>query len=158
MHIEPFSAELVERCLDRRELKFFRGRDGEDFLILISSDRSRLHAHLEVCGPNGDLLSIRVTLVDHYNGAEHHRLIELVNEWNRNTRWPKAYVRETPDPNRIGVVGENSYPLMEGIHLEALGRFIDYTIRGSFELFDRIAEAIELPSAKTLETWLREAG
>jgi Putative bacterial sensory transduction regulator len=157
MYIEPLSTELLERYLDLRDLKFFRGRDGNEFLLLMNGDKSRLHFYLSISGPDRNLLAVRVTPVDNYAAGERARLMELVNDWNRDTHWPKAYVRETSDPSQIGVVGENTYPLKDGIHFEALTRFIDYTLTAAFDLFDKINEALRLPSAQTLETWLREA-
>jgi hypothetical protein len=157
MYIEPLAPELIERYLDLRDLKFFRGRDGDEFLLLMSGEQSRLHIHLQVSGRDRNVLAIRVSPVENYPAGERARLMELVNDWNRDTHWPKAFVRETSHPGQVGVVGESTYPLKDGIHFEALARFIDYTVQGAFDLFDKIGEAIRLPSAQTLETWLREA-
>lgn len=157
MNIEPLTPELIERYLDLHDLKFFRGRDRDEFLILMSGSDSRLHIHLGISGPDRNVLAIRVTPVENYAAAERARLMELVNEWNRDTYWPKAFVRETSNPAQVGVVGESSFPLADGIHFEALTRYIDHTLRASFELFDKIGRAIRLPSAQTLEAWLREA-
>src|SRR4051794_33321692 len=116
MYIEPLSTELLERYLDLRGLKFFRGRDGNEFLLLMNGDKSRMHLHLSLSGPDRDWLAVHVTPMENYAAGERARLMELVNEWNRDTHWPKAYVRETSDPSQIGVVGENTYPLQDGIH------------------------------------------
>jgi hypothetical protein len=84
--------------------------------------------------------------------------MEAVNDWNRDTHWPKAFVRETSQPNRVGVVGETSFPLTEGIHFEGLAEFIGYTIRCATDLFDKITQAINLPSTQVLEQWLNRTG
>lgn len=161
MNIEPLTPELIERYLDLYNLKFFRGRDRdrdrEEFLILMSGGESRLHIHIGIGGPDRNVLAIRVTPVENYAAAERARLMELVNEWNRDTYWPKAFVRETSNPAQVGVAGETSFPLGDGIHFEAFTRYIDHTLTASFGLFDKIGRAIRLPSAQTLEAWLREA-
>jgi hypothetical protein len=49
-------------------------------------------------------------------------------------------------------------PLTDGIHVEALVNFVDCTIECAARLFDKIAQAISLPSAQTLEQWLDRTG
>ena len=158
MHIEPLSTELVERYLQLRSFRFFRDNDGGDFLLLFSSERCQLHVQIAVTGRDRDVLAIRVSHVDYYAASDRGRLTELVNEWNRDTHWPKAFVRETSNPSHVGVNGESAYLLTQGIHLEALAALIDCAIGCSMDLFDKIAESLELPSAQTLETWLRPTG
>ncbi|HTQ17101.1 YbjN domain-containing protein [Mycobacterium sp.] len=158
MDIEPLTTELVERYLDTHDLKFFRGRDGNEFLLLMSDEKSRLHVHIRISGPDRNLLTIQVSPVQNYAAGERARLMELVNDWNRDAYWPKAFVRETSGPSQVGVVGESCYPLKYGVHFEALGRFIDYTVNAAFELFERIGDAIQLPSAGTLQAWWGQAG
>jgi hypothetical protein len=155
MQIEPVSTELIERYLDARGLRFYRDGDGEHYLLLLSSEHCRLHVQIGLSGRDRSVLAIRVSPADHYAAGERGRLMELVNEWNRETRWPKAFVWETSTPGRVGVVGENSYPLTDGIHFDAFATFIDVTVRCATDLFDKIAQSLELPSAETLETWLQ---
>ena len=37
VQIEPLGTELIERYLDSQGLRFFRGRDGNEFLVLFTS-------------------------------------------------------------------------------------------------------------------------
>lgn len=157
MHIEPLSTDLIERYLRLRNFRFFRDNDSEDFLLLFSSERCQVHVQITVTGRDRDVLAIRVNPADYYSAGDRGRLMELVNEWNRDTHWPKAFVRETANPSRVSVIGELAYPMTPGVHLEALTTFVDCAIGCSMDLFDKIAESLELPSAQTLETWLRPA-
>ncbi len=154
MTIEPLSPQLIERYLDSRDLRFYRDRDGKGFLVLFSTKHGKLHVNLRTSGKRGDVLVISASPAGHYPAAERYRVMEVVNEWNRDTHWPKAFVRDTSQPNQIGVVGESSFPLSKGIHFEAVAEFIRYTTRCARDLFDKIAEAISLPSTETLERWL----
>jgi hypothetical protein len=158
MHVEPFGTELIERYLDSRGWRFFRGRTGREFLVLLSTGQGELHVNVRASGSRRDVLVVRVSPAAHYSAGDRSRLMELVNEWNRDTHWPKAFVRETSDPARVGVVGENSYPLGAGIHVEALGNFIEHTISCAAESFDKIADAVRVPSSQTLEAWLHHTG
>ncbi|HUL99401.1 MAG TPA: YbjN domain-containing protein, partial [Mycobacterium sp.] len=90
VHIEPLSTELIERYLDLRGLRFYRGRDGREFLVLFSTDHGQLQVSLRVGGPGRDVLVVRVSPAAHYVAADRPRLMELVNDWNRDTHWPKA--------------------------------------------------------------------
>jgi Putative bacterial sensory transduction regulator len=152
--IESLSPQLIERYLDSRDLRFYRDHDGKGFLVLLSTKHGKLQVNLRTSGKRGDVLVISVSPAMHYPAAERSRLMKVVNDWNRDTHWPKAFVRKTSQPNRIGVVGETSFPLSKGIHFEAVAEFIGYTTRCAPDLFDKIAEAISLPSTETLERWL----
>jgi hypothetical protein len=158
VEVEPLSTALIERYLQARELRYYQGRGGKDLLVLFTTDHGRLHVNLQICGKRGDVLVVAVSPAAYYHAADRSRLMELVNEWNRDTHWPKAFVRETARPNRITVVGENAYPLPGGIHSEALASFVDCTVEYATDLFDKIAEAISLPSAQALEEWLDRTG
>jgi putative sensory transduction regulator len=155
MQIEPLSTELIERCLQSRQLRFFRSSDGEEFMMLLSSyERGKLHVNLRINGLRRDVLEITISPAVYYLATERPRLMELVNEWNRDTHWPKAFVRETAQPSRLSVVAENAYLLTDGIHIEALGNFIRSTVEYGTDLFEKIERAICLPSADALEQWM----
>jgi hypothetical protein len=159
MQIEPLGAELIERYLQSRQLRFFRSGDGEEFLVVLSNyERGKLHVHLRINGLRRDILEISISPAGYYQASERPRLMELVNDWNRDNHWPKAFVRETPEPSRISVVGETAYLLADGIHLEALGHFIRSGVEYGADLFGKIDQAISLPSADALEEWMDRTG
>jgi hypothetical protein len=56
------------------------------------------------------------------------------------------------------VVGENAYLLTDGIHLPALGNFVKSTVEYGADLFDKIEQALGLPSAHALEQWMDRTG
>jgi hypothetical protein len=156
--VEPLSAGLIERYLDSRGLRFYRSRDGKGLLVLFSTQHGKLQVNLRVGGMHSDVLAISISTATYNLAADRSRLMELVNDWNRDTHWPKAFVRDTSQPGRIAVVGESAYPLADGIHVDALGNFINSSIRGGAKLFDKVAQAISVPSAQTLEDWLNRTG
>jgi hypothetical protein len=158
MRIEPLSTELIERYLQSRRLRFFRSDDGEEFLLLSSYERGKLHVNLRVNGLRRDLLEISISPSAYYPAGERPRLMELVNDWNRDTHWPKAFLRETAQPSHVSVVGENAYLLSDGIHLEALGNLVESAVEYGRDLFAKIERAICLPSADALEEWMDRTG
>jgi Putative bacterial sensory transduction regulator len=158
MQIEPLSTELVERYLRSRQLRFFRSDDGEEFMMLPSYERGKLQVNLRINGLRRDIFEISISPPGYYPATERPRLMELVNDWNRETHWPKAFVRETARPGQVSVVGENAYLLTDGIHVEALGNLVRSSVEYGADLFEKIERAICLPSAHTLEEWMDRTG
>lgn len=155
MEIEPLSTELIERYLRSRHLRFFRSDDGEEFMMVLSNyERGKLHVNLRINGLRRDILEISVSPAGYYPASDRPRLMELVNDWNRDTHWPKAFVRETAQPSHVSVVGECAYLLTDGIHLDGLGNFIKSTAEYGTDLIEKIERAISLPSADALEEWM----
>jgi hypothetical protein len=85
MQIEPVSTELIERCLDARGTRFYRGGDGERYLVLLSSEHRRLHVQIGLNRRDRGVVAIRVSSAEHFAAGQRTRLMELVNEWNRET-------------------------------------------------------------------------
>lgn len=155
MEIEPLSTELIERYLRSRHLRFFCSDDGEEFMMVLSNYvRGKLHVNLRINGLRRDILEISVSPAGYYPASDRPRLMELVNDWNRDTHWPKAFVRETAQPSHVSVVGESAYLLTDGIHLDGLGNFIKSTAEYGTDLIEKIERAISLPSADALEEWM----
>lgn len=154
MQIEPLSTELIERYLRSRQLRFFRSNDGEEFLLVSAHERGKVLVTLRLNGLRRDILEVSMSPARYHPVAERPRLLELVNDWNRDTHWPKAFVRETGRPGHVSVVGENAYLLTDGIHLEALGNLVRSTVEYGADLFDKIERSVRLPSADALERWL----
>lgn len=53
MHIEPLGTESIERYLELRNLRFYLPRDGEDFLLLFSSERCQVHVQVRSLAATG---------------------------------------------------------------------------------------------------------
>jgi hypothetical protein len=159
MEIEPLSTELIERYLRSRHLRFFRSDDGEEFMMVLSNyERGKLHVNLRINGLRRDIFEISVSPAGYYHASDRPRLMELVNDWNRDTHWPKAFVRETAQPSHVNVVGESAYLLTDGIHLDGLSNFIKSTVEYGTDLIEKIERAVCLPSADALEEWMDRTG
>ncbi len=84
--------------------------------------------------------------------------MELVNNWNRDTHWPKAFcARNRAAPGQRGrrerLPAHRRHPT-----LAALGNFIRSTVEYGTDLFTKIEQAIALPSAQALEQWMDRTG
>ncbi|MEZ0351513.1 YbjN domain-containing protein [Mycobacterium sp. pR1184] len=159
MQIEPLSPELIERYLRSHQLRFFRSDDGAEFMMVLSHyQRGKLHVNLRINGLRPDILEISISPAGYYQASERPRLMEVVNDWNRDNHWPKAFVRECTQPSHFSVVGESAYLLTDGIHLAGLGHFIRSTVEYGTDLIEKIEHAVSLPSAGALEEWMDRTG
>ena len=61
MQIEPLSTELIDRYLRSRQLRFFRSDDGEEFMMLPSYERGKLHVNLRINGLRRDIFEISIS-------------------------------------------------------------------------------------------------
>lgn len=154
MEIEPLSTQLIERYLSSRDLRFYRSNDGDEYLVLFSTEHGKLHVTMRLSGPRQHVFVISVTPATNYPVAQRVRLMEVINDWNRDSWLPKAFVRQTSLPDQVGVVGEQSVWLPQGIHFEALAEIIDATTTCAGDLFEKIISAMSLPSASTMQRWL----
>lgn len=66
MQIEPLSTDLIDRYLQSRQLRFFRSDDGEEFLMLPSYERGKLHVTLRINGLRRDVIEISINPAGHY--------------------------------------------------------------------------------------------
>lgn len=158
MTIETFDTTLIERYLHARHMHYYRDRDG-DFLVMIATDDGpELRVHLTAEGSDRRVFVIRVTTLGVYPAHQRAQLESLIGQWNREKRWPKAYLSDVPDHGGIRVFGENAYPLMSGIHWDLFATLADYTIGAAADLLIWLTQAVGLPTAHEMESWLRRRG
>jgi len=70
-------------------------------------------------------------------------LLHVVNGWNRDRFWPKAYVREEGD--RLALYGEGSTDLAHGVTDDQLARFVLTGLATTLQLFDHVAATLPPP-------------
>lgn len=146
---EPLNTNLIERYLCTRARRYFRGRhDGEFFFVLNTA--LRLHVHLEIPPMHPDVFTIRVTPACFYPAAELTRLAALASAWNEQHRDVTAVVHGSSDPQRIGVMAEQSRWIGERVRFEDLAAFADRATAAAIDLFSRLTVAAELPSPPLL--------
>jgi hypothetical protein len=156
MRTESFGTELIERYLRTRGRRYFRGQHDGEYFFILAVDNERLHVHLEICHAHRDTFTIKVFPGYFFPVAQRDRLTRLADRCNRHSRWAKAIVHESSDPNRVGVLAENSYPIARNIHFEEFASLVDHTIGSAINLFGELA--CVAPSPRTPEAWLPDAG
>lgn len=146
---EPLNTDLIERYLYTRARRYFRGRhDSEVFFVLNTA--LRLHVHLEIPPLHPDVFTIRVTPACFFPASEHERLIALATGWNEQHRDVTAIVHGSSDPQRIGVMAEQSRWIGERVRFDDLADFADRATAAAIDLFSRMTSVKELPSPPLL--------
>ncbi len=148
MRTEPFGSQPIERYLETRGRRYFRGHHDGEYFFILPVCQERLHVHLELGPVHPDTFAVRVTPGCFFPATDRARLLAFADEWNRERPRAKATVRESSDQNRIGVVADNSYPIADNMRFEDFATLTDDTIRSAIELFAELAPGM----------WLRHAG
>ena|ERR1700736_6667295 len=145
MRTEPSGTELIERYLRTRRMRYFPGQhDGAFFFLATAADHCRLHVHLEVSQVDPDIFTIHVTPAYFFASAHRAALVELATAWNQHDRSANAILCESSDPNRVGVVAENSTRISDVTDFDDFSMFVDRTIQSAVDLFGEIARSVAL--------------
>lgn len=126
--VETFSPTMVETYLRSRRLAYQRDGDG-DFRIAFAYDAElgcALDCWMIVGGRDRQILAFRAVGQRPIPRGEFSRVLALCNEWNRDRRWPKAYLfHRSVDDEPGAIYLEENIDLAPGIHQELLDDWLD---------------------------------
>jgi len=136
--VQKFSRSMIEKYLKAKNLKFLRDSDG-DFRISFAYDEDtgcKLDVWFIAGGPQGDIYYVGVHSDKRIPKSDWGRAVMLCNTWNKERRWPKAYLYvHDPSTDTVGSIRlEEQIDLEKGIHQELLDDFTD-TVIASANLF-----------------------
>lgn len=155
MTSQPSGANLIERYLQTRGSRYFRGHHDGEFFYVANTRPRRLHVHLEFSAEHGDMLIVRVAPACFFPAAERSWLMHFADTWNRQNREVTAIVHDSSDPQRIGVVARRSQWIGEVDSFDDFASFVDATIADAIALFGQLGSVGELSTAA--EPLLRDA-
>ena len=159
MTSETLCANLIERYLSTRGLRFLRGDHDGEYFCVVNPHSGRLHVHLEISPSFGDVVIIRVTPACFFPVANRPWLTQFADMWNQQNREVTAIVQGSSDPQRVGVVARRSQWIREGISFEDFASLIDRAITAAIDLFDELTPVVDLPSRfQDDQRLLRDAG
>lgn len=138
--VKPFARHMIRTYLHKRELQFTTVETG-DFVLRFAGDAetarwgTSLTVSLAAEGPGEQLYSIVVVDERRFPAARRVRLQALCNQWNREHRWPRAYLHLNEDgTGSLQIDGQLS--LAEGIHQELFEDYSDTILHGAFTFWD----------------------
>ncbi len=156
MTTETLCANLVERYLSTRALRFLRGDHDGEYFCVVNPHHGRLHVHLKMSPSFGDVLMISVTPSRFFPVTDRPWLTHYADTWNRQNRGVTAIVHGSSDSERIGVSARRSQWIREDISFEDFASFVDRTIAAAIDLFGGLNPVVELPTG--VQSLLREVG
>jgi hypothetical protein len=154
--IQQFGPDMIERCLRDAELRFMIDQSG-NYVLDFAGDDAPPDFRVFVCaeGSSRDVLFIQGSPRDPYPSHARARLEAAAQGWNSSSRWPKAFVTESP--RGIRIFAENSYPLGAGVHQQLVNELIMSNLHAADKLFSTSHEAVVSESADGVEHWLGRA-
>ncbi|NYI05239.1 hypothetical protein FHU37_002182 [Allostreptomyces psammosilenae] len=104
--------DLVKQLLDQMKLKYVLDKEGD-----VVAPWEGFRVYFMFRGEKKELFSVR-TFYDHqYTLDEKPRLLEVADEWNRQSLWPKLYTH-THDSGVVRLIGETQMVIAAGVNLE----------------------------------------
>lgn len=122
--VEKFHRGMIEKVIRARNWKFLVDSDG-DFRVRFAYDDDtgcEMDLYLGAEGSQSSIYTIRVTTSKHIAKSQWDRALTACNTWNREKRWPKAYldVRDPSVDTTGTIILEHGIELKTGIHQELL--------------------------------------
>lgn len=142
--VQKFDRSMIEKFLKKRDLKYLVDRDG-DYRIDFSYDpdiQCELTVWLIAGGSDHDIYNVLITSNKRIAKSDWGRAIFACNTWNKERRWPKAYL-DVSDPNKDSwgyIALEHQILLSAGIHQELLDNFTDTVILGGYSFWEWAAK------------------
>jgi len=127
--VQAFDYSMIERFVRSKNWKFLRDNDG-DFRVEFAYDQDtgcEMTVWLMAGGSKHNVYTVLVTADKHIAKSDWGRAIMLCNTWNKEKRWPKAFLHvRDPNSDTIGAIRlEGQIDLEQGIHQEL---FDDFTL------------------------------
>lgn len=104
--------DMVRRLLEQMELKYLIDEDGD-----LVTPWEGFRVYLMFSGESRELFSVRSYYDTEHSLDAKPQLLELVDEWNRDTLWPKVYTH-TSDDGVVRLIGEATMPIGSGVAAE----------------------------------------
>ena len=105
-------ADLIADLFTQMELKFGTDADGD---IVASWEGFRLFAMFR--GDNKELFAIRTYYDRPYELERKPEILAIVDDWNRETLWPKVYTH-THDDGVVRLIGESQLAAPMGVNID----------------------------------------
>ncbi len=141
-----FGAELIERYLHTRQVRYFRGHHDDEYFFLVNAYHGRLHVHLEPCGPDRRMVKISITAERYYPVTARAAVAGLADQWNGSAPAVTATVFASSDPRLVGVVAARRFSTAVG---GDFGSVVDQSIQSAIDLFGRLKASAGATSGDT---------
>jgi hypothetical protein len=129
--VVPLTRELVREFLEERGLNYMVDKDG-DFVVLFKTPYPQhLVASFILDGRQKEVLQILIRVIPSPS-MEEAEALRLVNAWNAEKRWPRAFYREG------GLYLDWSKDWERGVTPAILARTCDQVLVGAFLFVEKL--------------------
>lgn len=138
--VSTFGSEMLKAFCVQAGLRHATDADG-DVVISFGYGVARdcaLRVYLYASGRARTILCVRILSDKRYRPEHRVRLMEVINEFHRERRWPKVYLK--PSDNTVSVVCEHQVDLAMGAHQALVNDCIDSAISSANTLWRHLAE------------------
>lgn len=135
-NVQRFDRSMIERYLKQTGYKYLRDSDGDFHVNFHYEEDTGCELSILLCaeGKGSEIYSIRVLSDKRIPKSDWGRAIMLCNTWNKERRWPKAYLHVS-DPAKdtvASIVLEQQIDLEKGIHQELLDHLTSSILLGGY--------------------------
>jgi hypothetical protein len=149
--IKPDSA-LVAQLLEQVDLKY--GTDDEGDLV---ASWAGFRVYLMFRGENQELFAVRTFYEREYPVEKKGELLDVIDEWNRDTLWPKVYTH-TNEEGVVRLIGESQLAIPAGVNIDffvaTTVNWIQAAVGFHGWLIDRLGLESEVESVETVDSSL----
>ncbi|MEY9849448.1 YbjN domain-containing protein [Streptacidiphilus sp. MAP5-3] len=131
-------AELVKQLLDQMELK--HGVDAEGDVV---APWEEFQVYFMFRGEQKELFAVRAFYNHAHDLGAKPELLEALDEWNRETLWPKVYTA-TQDDGVLRVVGEAQMIVGMGVNINYFAAMVVNWVQASVTFNQWISERLGL--------------
>ena len=149
--IKPDSA-LVAQLLSQVGLKY--GTDAEGDLV---ASWAGFRVYLMFRGENQELFAVRTFYEREYPVEKKGELLDVIDEWNRDTLWPKVYTH-TNEEGVVRLIGESQLAVPSGVNIDffvaTTVNWVQAAVGFHGWLIDRLGLESEVESVVTVDSSL----
>ena len=131
----PLTLERVAQELRRCDYNFDETDDGE--LVGLWDGNP---FWFRILGDESQILQVRGAWREPVDAVSKMDLLQMVNDWNRDFLWPKAYA--WPAENGTGLIVEHSITLAHGVTDLQIAVFVDLALGTGTSFFSKVAEKL----------------
>ncbi len=145
--IETFSPAMIEAYVKAKEFAYLKDPHGDYFIEFAEQAECACHltARLSITGDQRDVYSIRVTSDRRIPQRDWGRAVLVCNQWNKERRWPKAYLHHADKGAEHGdIILEGQIDLEAGIHQALFDSYTDTIIGTAFRFWEWAHQEKEL--------------
>jgi hypothetical protein len=151
--VQTFGSEMIRAFCEDTGLRYATDEDG-DVVIAFGYGQARdcgLKVYVYASGRSNSILCVRIVSDKRYRPEHEPALLEAINRFHCDRRWPKVYSRMTE--RTVSLICEAQLDLAMGAHQAFVNDFIDTAI-SSANAFWRYMRGVSIPNVQ--DEWLIE--